>query len=228
MDEGARQHLVWKKLIEKLHPDEQTLVEFVHTWPHRRGSPSVTRLELESSAAQPIVSRASSRIKLGEIVPHGFTRHANLRSNVMNSLLTRLLNRSPRAEHLTFRVYSRAQCCCCHRHSTCSGRPSGATGFAIEEVDIDSDPVLVSKYGTEVPVVAVNGKVRFRGVVNPALLERLLLAESRNPSTGASLRRGPTSAAARTRRSERDRLLEQPADRHELAGMVDARAGRPC
>jgi acid stress-induced BolA-like protein IbaG/YrbA len=31
MDEGERQHLVWKKLIEKLDPDEQSLVEFVHT-----------------------------------------------------------------------------------------------------------------------------------------------------------------------------------------------------
>jgi hypothetical protein len=31
MDEGERQHLVWKKLIEKLDPYEQTLVEFVHT-----------------------------------------------------------------------------------------------------------------------------------------------------------------------------------------------------
>jgi hypothetical protein len=30
-----------------------------------------------------------------------------------------------------------------------------------------------------VPVVALNGKVRFRGVVNPTLLERLLTAESR-------------------------------------------------
>ena len=39
------------------------------------------------------------------------------------------------------------------------------------------DPELAAKYGNEVPVVAVNGKVRFRGVVNPALLERLLTAE---------------------------------------------------
>ncbi len=62
-------------------------------------------------------------------------------------------------------------------------------GFAIEEVDIDRDPDLVLKFDTEVPVVAVNGKVRFRGVVNPALLERLLLAESRDrPATpGASV-----------------------------------------
>jgi hypothetical protein len=55
-------------------------------------------------------------------------------------------------------------------------------GFAIEEVDIDGDPELVARYNTEVPVVAVDGKVRFRGVVNPALLERLLRAESRSRS----------------------------------------------
>jgi hypothetical protein len=53
-------------------------------------------------------------------------------------------------------------------------------GFAIEEVDIDGDPALVAAYDTEVPVVSVGGKVRFRGMVNPALLERLLVAESRN------------------------------------------------
>ena len=31
MDEGERQYLVWKKLIESLDEYEQTLVEFVHT-----------------------------------------------------------------------------------------------------------------------------------------------------------------------------------------------------
>jgi acid stress-induced BolA-like protein IbaG/YrbA len=31
MDEGERQHLVWKKLLEELDPYEQTRVEFVHT-----------------------------------------------------------------------------------------------------------------------------------------------------------------------------------------------------
>ena len=54
---------------------------------------------------------------------------------------------------------------------------------ASAQISIDIDPELIAKYNTEVPVVAVNGKVRFRGVVNPALLDRLLLAESRNPTT---------------------------------------------
>jgi len=101
----------------------------------------------------------------------------------MTSLLTRLLRRSPRAEHLTFTVYTRAQCCCCHKALDLLKEYQARSGFAIEEVDVDGDPELVAKYDTEVPVVAVNGKVRFRGVVNPALLERLLLAESRNPSS---------------------------------------------
>ena len=101
----------------------------------------------------------------------------------MTSLLTRLLRRSPRADHLTFTVYTRAQCCCCHKALELLKEHQGRSGFAIEEVDIDGDRELVAKYDTEVPVVSVDGKVRFRGVVNPALLERLLLAESRNPSS---------------------------------------------
>jgi glutaredoxin len=96
----------------------------------------------------------------------------------MTSLLTRLLRRSPRAEHLTFTIYTRAQCCCCHKALDVLTEAQRRCGFAIEEVDIDGDPNLVALYDTEVPVVAVDGKVRFRGVVNPALLNRLLVAES--------------------------------------------------
>jgi glutaredoxin len=98
--------------------------------------------------------------------------------DAMTSLLTRLLRRSPRAEHLTFTVYTRTQCCCCHKALEVLKDAQRRSGFAIEEVDIDGDPALVAQYDSEVPVVSLNGKVRFRGVVNPALLERLILAET--------------------------------------------------
>jgi glutaredoxin len=101
----------------------------------------------------------------------------------MTSLLTRLLRRPARAEHLRFTIYTRAQCCCCHKALDLLKEYQARSGFAIEVVDIDADPDLVSKYDVEVPVVAVNGKVRFRGIVNPALLDRLLMAESRHPSS---------------------------------------------
>lgn len=47
---------------------------------------------------------------------------------------------------------------------------------AVVEIDIDHDPRLVERYGTCVPVVSLDGKVRFRGRVSPALLRRLLEA----------------------------------------------------
>jgi glutaredoxin len=95
----------------------------------------------------------------------------------MTSLLTQLWRRSPRAEHLTFTVYSRAQCCCCHKALDVLKAAQERFGFAIEEVDVEGYPNLVAQFDTEVPVVALNGKVRFRGVVNPMLLNRLIQAE---------------------------------------------------
>jgi glutaredoxin len=95
----------------------------------------------------------------------------------MTSLLTRLLRSPPRAEYLTFTVYTRAQCCCCHKALDVLKDARQRFGFAIEEVDIDGEPNLVAQFDTDVPVVTLNGKVRFRGVVNPTLLDRLLLAE---------------------------------------------------
>ncbi len=41
-------------------------------------------------------------------------------------------------------------------------------------VDIDQRPDLHSKYTNCVPVVVMNGKVRFRGRIDPMLLQRLL------------------------------------------------------
>ena len=49
-------------------------------------------------------------------------------------------------------------------------------GFALEKVDVDTDPALAAEHGLHVPVVVVNGQVRFRGVVNAVLLRRLFTA----------------------------------------------------
>ncbi len=44
----------------------------------------------------------------------------------------------------------------------------------IEEVSIDSDPELDERFGTCIPVVEIDGKVRFRGNVDEILLRRLI------------------------------------------------------
>jgi glutaredoxin len=41
-------------------------------------------------------------------------------------------------------------------------------------VDIDSDPRLRTRFDTCVPVVEIDGRIRFRGTVSPVLLRRQL------------------------------------------------------
>jgi glutaredoxin len=97
----------------------------------------------------------------------------------MIPLLRRLRpKRSPRLDGLRVTVYTRAQCCCCHKALDLLREYQHRHGFAIDEVDVDSDADLVAKHGLSVPVVAFGGKVRFQGVVNPVLLDRLIAAEA--------------------------------------------------
>ncbi len=99
----------------------------------------------------------------------------------MLSILSRWVGRRPVLElgHLEVTIYTRAQCCCCHKADDLLREYQARYGFSLRAVDIDADPALVALYGREVPVVALGGKVRFKGVVNPVLFERLLVAESR-------------------------------------------------
>jgi glutaredoxin len=53
-----------------------------------------------------------------------------------------------------------------------------AHGLAPELVDIDADPELRAQFDTSVPVVEIDGRVRFRGRVDAVLLRRLLRGEA--------------------------------------------------
>lgn len=44
-------------------------------------------------------------------------------------------------------------------------------------IDIDADAELAARFTECVPVVEIDGQIRFRGRVNPILLRRLLKAE---------------------------------------------------
>lgn len=41
-------------------------------------------------------------------------------------------------------------------------------------IDIDADPLLRARFDTCVPVVEIDGKIRFRGRVNAVLLRRII------------------------------------------------------
>jgi glutaredoxin len=83
-----------------------------------------------------------------------------------------------RLERLRVVLYTRAGC---HLCATAWERLEEARRqyqFQLASIDVDHEPELAALYGEQVPVVAVDGKVRFRGAVNEVLLGRLLRAEA--------------------------------------------------
>ena len=96
----------------------------------------------------------------------------------MTALLQRLVRR-PKAPPLIVAVYTRKECCCCHKAIDVLKKYQRKHNLNITEIDVDTDPSLAAAHGLHVPVVEIGGKVRFRGVVNPVLLERLLASEPR-------------------------------------------------
>lgn len=67
-------------------------------------------------------------------------------------------------------VYTRVGCHLCDDALALLRR----CGFEPKTVDVDANPELHTRWNTCVPVVEIDGKVRFRGRVNEVLLRRLL------------------------------------------------------
>jgi glutaredoxin len=92
--------------------------------------------------------------------------------------LFRWIGRPPALDHLHVIMYTRAGCQLCVSAWEELSRAQRRFGFRLQVIDIDTDPQLMAQHGESVPVVTVNGKVRFRGEVNRVLLERLLQSEA--------------------------------------------------
>jgi hypothetical protein len=88
--------------------------------------------------------------------------------------------------HLKFILYTRNGCHLCDEALMVLSAERQRWGFNVETVDIDGDVGLKEKYGECVPVLALDGKVYFRGRINRVLLRRLLaIREARATSRSA-------------------------------------------
>jgi glutaredoxin len=87
-------------------------------------------------------------------------------------------SRRRRLGHVHVVLYTRPGCHLCNAAWQRLRREQWRHRFSLRAVNVDEDPELAARYGLEVPVVTVDGKLRFRGLVNPALLRRLLDAEA--------------------------------------------------
>ena len=74
-------------------------------------------------------------------------------------------------------LYGRPDCHLCHEMRAVVDAVAGEWGVACEEVDVDTDPALAARYGAEVPVLCVNGRVAFRYRVDAAALRARLARE---------------------------------------------------
>ena len=91
------------------------------------------------------------------------------------TFLWRWLNRLPPLRpDLSVLMYTRPGCCLCDQAWELLVRYQGSYGFTLERMNIEESAELVEKFGSCVPVVTINGRVRFRGGVNEVLLRRML------------------------------------------------------
>jgi glutaredoxin len=67
-------------------------------------------------------------------------------------------------------LYTRAGCHLCE----VAAEQLKAHGVSPQVTDIDANPALRERFNECVPVVEIDGKIRFRGKVDPVLLRRLL------------------------------------------------------
>lgn len=93
----------------------------------------------------------------------------------------RLWGRKPATAAPAVRVviYTRTGCHLCDLAAEFLETRRAALGFTLDYVDIDRDPDLVERHGDWVPVVEIDGQVRFRGRIDPVLWHRLETALAR-------------------------------------------------
>jgi glutaredoxin len=69
-------------------------------------------------------------------------------------------------------IYSRPACHLCDEAKEVIERVRGRFPFAVRVVNIEEDPALEKAYGTEIPVVFINGNKAFKYRVDEAELEK--------------------------------------------------------
>jgi len=71
-------------------------------------------------------------------------------------------------------LYSRPGCHLCDEMKAVVNRVARQTPIALEEIDITTDPALENRYGTEIPVLMVDGKKAAKYRVSEGELTRII------------------------------------------------------
>lgn len=71
-------------------------------------------------------------------------------------------------------LYTRKGCCLCEEMKEVIRKVAGEISFEMKEIDVDTAPDLREKYGSEVPVLFINGRKAFKYRVREEELRKRL------------------------------------------------------
>lgn len=71
-------------------------------------------------------------------------------------------------------LYTRKGCCLCEEMKEVIRKVAGEISFEMKEIDVDTAPDLQEKYGSEVPVLFINGRKAFKYRVTEGELKNKL------------------------------------------------------
>jgi glutaredoxin len=74
-------------------------------------------------------------------------------------------------------LYTRKECCLCDEMKAAVRAAGEKVPLDVKEIDVDSSPELIAQYGSEVPVLMINGRKAFKYRVTAKELERRLRRE---------------------------------------------------
>ena len=74
-------------------------------------------------------------------------------------------------------LYTPKDCCLCEEMKSSLARVADRVPFTLEEIDVDTSPVLQEKYGNDVPVLFINGRKAFKYRLTVRELEKTLKRE---------------------------------------------------
>ena len=83
---------------------------------------------------------------------------------------------------LRITLYGRKECCLCDDMKKIVAQAASETAVDVEEIDVDSSPDLQQEFGSEVPVLFINGRKAFKYKVGGKELKERLEKELRRGS----------------------------------------------
>lgn len=92
-----------------------------------------------------------------------------------------LRRRKSSLAHVVVVLYTRPGCHLCDDAKSLLQDRQRSWGYHLTETNVDADPELANRYGECVPVVTVDGKLRFRGRISGKLLDRLWTGIANSP-----------------------------------------------